>query len=116
VDGALGHLAEVDGIMLGRAAYQNPWILAELGRRLDQPVAASRYEVVEMMAAYAATHMAQGGRLQQIARHMLGLFHRQPGARRWRQLLSQNMHRAEVGPELLLEACPDLESSTAAAG
>ncbi|MFW5815850.1 MAG: tRNA dihydrouridine(20/20a) synthase DusA [Wenzhouxiangella sp.] len=107
VDQALAELAQVDGIMLGRAAYQHPWILVELGRRLGQPVADSRSSVIEAMADYAADHLARGGRLQQVARHMLGLFHGQPGARRWRQVLSQNMHRPEAGPELFFQACPE---------
>nr|WP_275401541.1 tRNA dihydrouridine(20/20a) synthase DusA [Wenzhouxiangella limi] len=107
VDSALAELAHVDGIMLGRAAYQHPWILVELGDRLGQPVADSRSSVIEAMADYAADHIARGGRLQQVARHMLGLFHGCPGARRWRQILSQNMHRPGVGPELFFHACPE---------
>ena len=106
VEQAMVELEQVDGIMLGRAAYQDPWILVELGCELGQPVADSRVEVIEVMADYAARHIARGGRLQQVARHMLGLFHAQPGAKRWRQVLSQNMHRPEVGPELLLQALP----------
>ncbi|TVQ34408.1 MAG: tRNA dihydrouridine(20/20a) synthase DusA [Wenzhouxiangella sp.] len=106
-DSALAHLDHVQGLMLGRAAYQNPWILAELGTALDQPVAESRRAVVDAMASYAESHLAAGGRLQQVARHMLGLFHGQPGARRWRQVLSQNMHKDDAGPELLVEACPE---------
>ena len=107
VETALAELERVDGIMLGRAAYQHPWILVELGQRLGQPVAGSRSAVIKVMADYAAEHMARGGRLQQVARHMLGLFHGQPGAKRWRQVLSQNMHLPGAGPELLFEACPE---------
>ncbi len=106
VETALAEMEQVDGIMLGRAAYQDPWILVELGRRLGQPVAGSRIEVIERMVDYSAAHIARGGRLQQVARHMLGLFHGQPGAKRWRQILSQNMHRPEFGPELLFQALP----------
>ncbi len=106
-EAALTQMAHVDGVMLGRAAYHNPWILAELGGRFGQPVASSRRAVVAAMAEYAARHIERGGRLQQVGRHMLGLFHGQPGARRWRQMLSQNMHRAEATPELFLQACPE---------
>ncbi len=106
-EAALNALQRVEGIMLGRAAYQDPWILVELGQRLGQPVAESRAAVIQTMVDYAADHIRRGGRLQQVARHMLGLFHAQPGARRWRQLLSQNMHRADAGPELLLQALPE---------
>lgn len=106
VEQTLAELQQVEGVMLGRAAYQDPWILVELGRQLGQPVASSRAEVIAAMADYAGAHIARGGRLQQVARHMLGLFHAQPGARGWRQILSQNMHRPEAGPGLLLQAMP----------
>jgi tRNA-dihydrouridine synthase A len=107
VEQSLAELEHVDGIMLGRTAYQDPWILVELGHRLGQNVATSRSAVIERMADYAAAHMARGGRLQHVARHMLGLFHAQPGAKRWRQMLSQNMHRPGIGPELFYQACPE---------
>jgi len=107
VDQALAQLELFDGVMLGRAAYHRPWILSELGRALGQPVAESRRAVVERMADYAEAHQASGGRLQHVGRHMLGLFHGCPGARAWRQTLSQNMHLPNAGPELLIEACPE---------
>lgn len=110
VDTAAAELDQVDGVMLGRAAYQNPWILAELSDRLGLPAAESRREVVATMAEYAHRHIERGGKLQQVARHMLGLFHGQPGARGWRQQLSQNMHLPDAGPELLLEAVPTSRS------
>jgi tRNA-dihydrouridine synthase A len=110
-DQALAHLEHFDGVMLGRAAYHQPWILSELGARLGQPVARSRLQVVERMAEYAEDHLLRGGRLQQIGRHMLGLFHGCPGARGWRQTLSQNMHRPDAGPELLIQACPEALSA-----
>ncbi len=106
VEQVQAELDAVHGVMLGRAAYQNPWILAELGQALGQTVADSRHTVVERMAEYAEAHLQSGGRLQQVARHLLGLFHGQPGARGWRQKLSQNMHKDGAGPELLLEAMP----------
>jgi tRNA-dihydrouridine synthase A len=105
-DRAAAHqqLERVDGVMLGRAAYQNPWILAELSRELGWPAAASREAIVEAMVDYARAHIEAGGRLNHVARHMLGLFHGQPGARHWRRQLSQNMHFDGAEPELLLAA------------
>jgi len=110
VEDALDHLERVDGVMLGRAAYQNPWILVELGSRLGHAVASSRREVVAAMTDYAEAHLAAGGRLAHVARHMLGLFHGRPGARAWRQRLSQNMHEPGAAPSLLLDACPEDET------
>lgn len=116
VDDALGQLKRVDGVMLGRAAYQNPWILAELGRELGWPTAGSREAVVEAMVDYARGHIESGGRLNHVARHMLGLFHGQPGARHWRRYLSQNMHRDDASADLLCEAIPAAPAARAAAG
>ncbi|MGY6632088.1 MAG: tRNA dihydrouridine(20/20a) synthase DusA [Wenzhouxiangella sp.] len=104
---ALSLLDRVDGVMLGRAAYQNPWILAELAVAGGLSGPASRRAVVATMADYADRHIATGGQLKHVARHMLGLFHGQPGARSWRQRLSQEMHLPSAGPELLLSACPE---------
>ena len=106
-DDDLAHLDQLDGLMLGRAAYQDPWVLVRFGRRLGQPVAGSRESVIAAMADYAAEHIGRGGRLAHLARHMLGLFHGCPGARSWRRTLSQRMHEPDAGPELLLSACPE---------
>ena len=101
-------LACFDGVMLGRAAYQNPWILAELQEALAPGRSpADRAEVVERMIDYAERMQSDRGvRLQAIGRHMLGLFHGQPGARGWRRGLSQNMHREGAGPALLRAFLP----------
>jgi tRNA-dihydrouridine synthase A len=84
-------LAHVDGVMLGREAYDNPYLLAEVDRRLysdcSTPVR-SRAEVVEAMAAYVEAERARGTPPHAITRHMLGLFHGLPGARAWRRQLS----------------------------
>lgn len=104
-DQVLVELGHVDGVMLGRAAYQNPWVLAELEHRLGGAGGAStRAEAVAAMIDYAFEQRERGVRLASIARHMLGLFHGQPGARAWRRLLSQRMHLDGAGPELLGEA------------
>jgi len=102
-------LARFDGVMLGRAAYQRPWLLAELDSRSG---AAGRDTVVLQMADYAARQAGRGVAVPAIARHMLGLFHGTPGARQWRRWLSEHMHQGGAGPEVLLDA---LESRQQAA-
>ncbi len=84
------HLKKFDGVMLGRAAYEKPWILHEVDRIIfdQEPVLQARQEVVLQIEGYIEAHLAQGGKLAQITRHMLGLFHGMPGARRWRQILT----------------------------
>jgi tRNA-dihydrouridine synthase A len=106
LDEAEAHLEKVDGVALGRAAYQNPYLLAEVDRRLfgDARVTPSRREVVEALIAYAERHLAAGGRLNNVARHVLGLYHGQPRARAFRRHLSQRAPRDGAGAGTLLEA------------
>jgi tRNA-dihydrouridine synthase A len=83
-------LESLDGVMLGRAAYHNPWLLAEVdGRLFGEPDPfKQRHEVMAAMLPYLQRHLANGGRLNQVLRHILGLYLGQPGARRWRQALA----------------------------
>ncbi|WP_394892197.1 tRNA dihydrouridine(20/20a) synthase DusA [Mesorhizobium sp. AaZ16] len=106
LDEACGHLAHVDGTMLGRAAYHSPGILAGADALvLGEPQAEFDFEaLIETMADYAGGHIAAGGRLGHITRHMVGLFHGLPGARRFRQILSTDANRPGAGPEVLREA------------
>jgi tRNA-dihydrouridine synthase A len=99
-------LTHVDGVMIGREAYQNPWMLADADSRIfKQPAAArSRKEVVERMLPFVEQQQALGVPVHRITRHMLGLFQGQPGARSWRRHLSENAHRPGAGPEILSEA------------
>jgi tRNA-dihydrouridine synthase A len=92
------HLAHVDGVMLGRAAYHDSWLLADPGK--------TRAGVVRAMADYAAG--LPGLRL--VARHMLGLYHGHPRARLWRRMLSDAVRLAQNDPRLLLEALDAVES------
>ncbi|MDT8448848.1 MAG: tRNA dihydrouridine(20/20a) synthase DusA [Wenzhouxiangellaceae bacterium] len=102
---ALAELARLDGVMLGRAAYRNPWILAELQDALAPGSAPpDREAVVARMAGYADAQLAHGVRFQAVARHMLGLFHGRPGARAWRRMLSRDMHRDDADGALLVAA------------
>ncbi|MGY6409395.1 MAG: tRNA dihydrouridine(20/20a) synthase DusA [Alkalilacustris sp.] len=105
LDEALGWLGRgVGGVMVGRAAYHAPWdVLAGADRAIwdaDGPTA-SRAEVVERMRPYIAAHLAAGGRLHGVTRHMLGLFAGQPGARGWRRVLSEGASRPGAGLEVL---------------
>ncbi|MCB1312968.1 MAG: tRNA dihydrouridine(20/20a) synthase DusA [Sedimentitalea sp.] len=98
--------AGLDGVMIGRAAYHDPaGILAAAdpvifgtGTRRD-PV-----EVAREMIPYIAAHLADGGKLHQVTRHMLGLFAGRPGARAWRRALSEGAHRPGVGADLVAAA------------
>jgi tRNA-dihydrouridine synthase A len=97
------HLATFDGVMLGRAAYQTPFILAEVDRRLFgcEPCDPSRAEVLEALVPYIERHMARGGRANNVLRHVLGLYHGQPRARAFRRLLSEQGPRPGAGADLL---------------
>ena len=102
---ALGHLQRVDGVMLGRAAYHDPYLLAVLDSALSgSQHALSREEVVERMWRYAAREVTQGTPLRSITRHMLGLYHGQPRARTWRKMLSDSALLAENNADLILKA------------
>jgi tRNA-dihydrouridine synthase A len=104
-------LALVDGVMLGRAAYHDPYVLADLDHRLfGGGPAPSRAEIVRRMHRYAVQQVAHGMPLRAIARHMLGLYHGRPGGRRWRQMLSDATRLAANEPELLLDALAPTEA------
>ncbi len=96
----------VDGVMLGRAAYSDPWLLADADRRLfgaENPLLA-RQEAVEALLPYAERLAADGVRLHALARHVHGLFQGCPGARAFRRHLAQNAHLPGAGPEVLAAA------------
>jgi tRNA-dihydrouridine synthase A len=109
------HLAHVDGVMLGRAAYHDPGILALADNVMfGDSHQAHLPSVIDAMLHYAARHMASGGKLNHITRHMLGLFHGLPGARKWRHVLSEQTGRPGAGPEVLLEAMSAIDFKKAA--
>jgi tRNA-dihydrouridine synthase A len=89
------HLQTFDGVMLGREAYHNPYLLAQVDRQLFGSTAPvlSRIEAMQSMRGYIAEHLAEGGTLHHVTRHMLGLGQGFPGARRFRQLLSVDIHK-----------------------
>lgn len=100
------HLDHVDGVMLGREAYQNPWMLAQVDEALfgmDSPLK-SRDDVILKLLPFAEQHLAQGGQLNHITRHILGLYQGIPGARKFRRHLSENAYKKEAGISILAEA------------
>ncbi len=98
-------LLHVDGAMVGRQAYQQPYFLAELEHHLDpDAVLPERREIVERMLPYIDTNIAAGVPLNRVTRHMLGLFAGQPGARAWRRTISEQAHRDGAGSEVLIKA------------
>ncbi len=100
------HLRYVDGVMIGREAYQNPYFLAEIDGRYygisdDAP---SRQDVIENILPYIDREMERGVPLKSITRHMLGLFQGRPGAKAWRRYISENAHLPGADQSVLTEA------------
>ena len=100
------HLDHLDGVMVGREAYQNPYILSEVDQLLfgsEAPVK-KRRQIVEEMYPYIEQQLSQGAYLGHITRHMLGLFQNMPGARQWRRYISENAHKPGSGIEVVQAA------------
>jgi len=98
------HLRHVDGAMLGRTAYHEPYRLAEIEHALHGTPLPERDEVLRRMRPYVEAHLARGDRLQHIARHILGLYQGLPGARAFRRVLSEQAHRADAGWDIVEQA------------
>jgi tRNA-dihydrouridine synthase A len=117
IEEARTHLDHVDGAMLGRAAYHTPGILAGVDAAFygAQSEPFDFAALIDVMADYAARHIEQGGRLGHVTRHMVGLFHGLPGARRYRQILSTDATRPGAGPDVLKAAFAAVDFGGAAA-
>ncbi len=100
------HLLQVDGVMIGRAAYQNPYLLALADEKLWNISSAipSRFTIAERLLTYAAHQQAQGVPLSAMTRHWMGLFQGQPGARHWRRCLSELPHAPNASVDTLRQA------------
>ncbi len=100
------HLEFVDGVMMGREAYSNPYVMARVDAELygDQAVERSRDQVLEDYIDYAKQRLTEGSRLNHLARHVVGLFHGEPRSRLWRRYISENAHKAGHGVEVLQDA------------
>jgi tRNA-dihydrouridine synthase A len=100
------HLKHVDGVMLGRAAYQDPALLGSVDNRYFDTSAPSREraEALTALVPYAERHIASGGRLSNITRHVLGLYHGRPRGRQFRRLLSEDAGKLGASASVLIEA------------
>ncbi|CCQ11116.1 tRNA dihydrouridine synthase A [Pseudoalteromonas luteoviolacea B = ATCC 29581] len=100
------HLQFVDGVMIGREAYANPFMLSQVDELIygDAPFAMTKHEVVRSMYDYIETQMTQGSNFWHIARHMLGIFQNQQGARLFRRHLSENGHKKTADIRVMEEA------------
>ena len=99
------HLEYVDGVMLGRAAYHTPWLLAECQQQLFEAATVTRREdIVEQMSDYLEREVEKGTAVKHISRHLLGLFQGLPGAKAWRRYLSENAFRDDNNAQLLNQA------------
>ncbi len=99
-------LEHVDGVMLGREAYANPYLLAEVDQQIygvSRPII-SRQEVMEGFIAYCEEQLAKGARLNHLTRHILGLYHGMPRARQFRRILSEQAHKPGAGIDVVKQA------------
>ncbi|MGV2050906.1 tRNA dihydrouridine(20/20a) synthase DusA [Agrobacterium sp. 22-209-1] len=113
LDQASEHLKHMDGVMLGRAAYHNTSILADVDHRIhgEEALQYDWMALRDTMMDYAADYIATGGRLNHVTRHMVGLFQGMPGARRFRQILSSDATRPGAGPEVIEAAFATIDFS-----
>jgi tRNA-dihydrouridine synthase A len=111
LDECAQHLQTFDGVMLGREAYHNPYLLAHVDQRLfgDAHTTPTRAETLQRLRPYIEAHLAEGGAMHHITRHVLGLGQGFPGARRFRQLLSVDIHKTDNPLSLLDQASKLLE-------
>ena len=109
------HLAHVDGVMMGRAAYQSPWILAGVDAALfgAAPALTSRAQALEAFKPYVARELAKGTALSSMTRHVLGLFNGLPWARAFRRHLSENAVKRGAGVEVIDQALDFVRESDA---
>jgi tRNA-dihydrouridine synthase A len=113
LDAVRAHLARVDGVMIGREAYHNPYFLAEIERELHGVEPPPREAVMAAFLDYVEARLAEGVRLPAMTRHVLGLYLGRPGARSWRRQLSEGACAPGAGPEVIRAAMQAVGPSTA---
>ncbi len=109
IEQSIEQLDQVDGVMLGRAAYNDPWLLSQVDHLLfpdapDQIRLTCRHQAIEKMLPYIADELSQGQRLHHMTRHMLGLFNGLQGAKQYRRYLSENANKPGATENILIEA------------
>lgn len=104
LDAARRHLDHVDGVMIGREAYHNPYFLAQLEHALHGTPLPSREAVMQAYLEYVEARLSEGVRLNAMTRHVLGLFLGRPGARQWRRQLAEGACVRDAGTEVIREA------------
>ncbi|MDT8281802.1 MAG: tRNA dihydrouridine(20/20a) synthase DusA [Gammaproteobacteria bacterium] len=112
MDTVLQQLQHVDGVMLGREAYHNPYLLIEVDKTVyqdDEAVVKTRRQIVEQICEYINREVASGVRLHSISRHILGLYQGCHGARAWRRYLSENSHPADADSSVVKAAMAQFE-------
>ncbi|MBW9258122.1 MAG: tRNA dihydrouridine(20/20a) synthase DusA [Candidatus Thiodiazotropha sp. (ex. Lucinisca nassula)] len=100
------NLKQVDGVMIGREAYNNPWILSQADSLIygSEGSPASRHQIIESMIPYIDQELSAGTPINRITRHILGLFQGLPGAKKWRRMLSEEAHKDGADSSLILRA------------
>ncbi|MGA0795634.1 MAG: tRNA dihydrouridine(20/20a) synthase DusA [Quisquiliibacterium sp.] len=112
LEASSAQLEVVDGVMLGREPYHHPWLLASVDPLLfgEASTVTDRFELIEPLVEYSARHVRDGGRVRDLARHVLGLFNGLPGARRWRQRLSDPLELGRNDPMLIASAAKQVSA------
>jgi tRNA-dihydrouridine synthase A len=107
------HLLHVDGVMVGREAYQNPWLLSDIDKEVfkdTNSVSQTRHDIVRLMLPYMEDQLNKGQRLNYMTRHILGIFHGQPGGKKFRRYISENAHKPGANVSIVeaaLELVPE---------
>jgi tRNA-dihydrouridine synthase A len=98
------HLTQLDGVMLGRAAYHDPYLLAQIETALHGEPLPQRDDVLRRLQPYVEAELARGTALKHISRHLLGLYQGEPGARAFRRTISEGAHLPGAGWDLIEQA------------
>jgi tRNA-dihydrouridine synthase A len=110
LDQAQQKLNHVDGVMIGREAYQNPWMLAQADSLIfgAEISAITRHQVIEVLLPFVEQELSMGTPINRITRHILGLFQGQPGAKKWRRMLSEESHKTGMDSGLISRAAAQI--------